>query len=120
MANILGKNLSLNKPIYISLQAIYGIGKEQAINICIKNNINGLKKSKDITEKEIRKLTYYIQKNLIVNEQLKKKEQSSLKNLYSLKTYRGFRHKLNLPVRGQKTSRNAKTQKIIRRSRFLR
>ena len=119
MAIILGKNIISNKPIYISLQAIYGIGKHQALNICIKTNINGLKKTKSLSEKEIRKITYFIQKNLSVNEQLKKKERSFLKNLYNLKTYRGFRHKLNLPVKGQKSSRNAKTQKILRRSRLL-
>ena len=119
MSIIFGKQLKKQQQIYVALTNIYGIGINTAIEVCQKTKINGLKKTEELTNKELKKITYYIQKNILINEELKKKENSFLKSLAKKKTYRGFRHQSNLPVRGQRTSRNAKTQKTIRRSRFL-
>ena len=119
MSIIFGKQLKKDQQIFVALTKIYGIGLNTAVQICQKTKVNGLKKTKELTKKDLKKITYFIQKHLLIDEELKKKERSFLKNLAKKKTYRGFRHQSNLPVRGQRTSRNAKTQKMLRRSRFL-
>ena len=119
MSIIFGIQLKPKQQLFIALTNVYGIGKKTSIEICQKSKINGLKKIDELTKNDLKKITYYIQKNLLINEELKKKNNLYLKSLVEKKTYRGFRHASNLPVRGQRTSRNSKTQKILRRSRFL-
>ena len=110
MARIAGVNLPKDKRIEIALTAIYGIGRKLSIRI-----INGLKlnpdtKVKDLTDNEVAKLRETIGK-MVTEGDLRRKVSLDIKRLQDIGSYRGFRHRKRLPVRGQRTKTNARTKK---------
>ena len=113
MARIVGISIPDEKKVYIGLQYIYGIGTYISNQICEKVNIDKHKKVKLLTDEEIANIRNYIDANLLVEGDLRKKVVRNIKNLIDIGCYRGVRHRLKLPVRGQRTHTNAKTVKKL-------
>lgn len=110
MARLAGVQLPLEKRIEIGLTYIYGIGRPLAKTILNELNINLDTKVKDLTEDDLAKLRDALTK--IINEgDLRRKIQMDVKRLQDIGSYRGFRHKRRLPVRGQRTKTNARTKR---------
>ncbi len=111
MARIAGITLPSEKRIEIGLTYIYGIGRSRSNKILEKVKINKDKKVKDLTEEEINKIRKEIEKGEKIEGDLRKEVSENVKRLIDIGSYRGFRHKKNLPVRGQRTKTNARTRK---------
>ena len=114
MARIAGVNIPDRKHAWISLTSIYGIGKTLAYKICDSAGIKHDVQIKDLTEEELDKIRTEIQKYQIEGD-LRREVSMNIKRLMDLGTYRGIRHRRGLPVRGQRTSTNARTRKGPRR-----
>jgi len=110
MARIAGINLPKDKRIQVGLTAIYGIGRNLSTNILKETGVNPDKRVKDLSEQEVSLLRERVEKMLVEGD-LRRKIQLDVKRLQEIGTYRGFRHKRGLPVRGQKTKKNARTRK---------
>ena len=110
MARIKNVELPGEKHTCIGLTAIYGIGRSLAKTICDKAKVNPAKKIKDLTETEITALRKEIDNHLVEGD-LRREVQMSIKNKMEIGSYEGVRHKKGLPVRGQRTNRNAHTRK---------
>jgi small subunit ribosomal protein S13 len=107
---IVGINIEDNRRVWIGLTTIYGIGKSSSLKACSFCNINPLKKIRDLTELDVKKLKAEIEKFLIEGD-LRRYTTSNIKRLVSINCYRGIRHKKNLPSRGQRTRTNARTRR---------
>ncbi|WP_192484753.1 MULTISPECIES: 30S ribosomal protein S13 [Cysteiniphilum] len=110
MARIAGINVPDHKHADVALTAIYGIGRPRAIKICAACNIEPSNKIKDLTEEQIESLRSEVAK-FTVEGDLRREVSMNIKRLMDLGTYRGRRHRRNLPVRGQRTKTNARTRK---------
>lgn len=111
MARIAGVDLPNDKRIEIALTYIYGIGRTSADEIIAKTGINPDTRVKDLTEDEVAKIRDQIENNYKVEGDLKREVQSNIKRLSDIGCLRGRRHRLGLPVRGQRTKTNARTRK---------
>ena len=110
MARIKNIELPNEKHVCIGLTAIYGIGRSLGKSICEAAKVDPSKKIKDLTENEIAALRKEIEKYDVEGD-LRREVQMSIKNKMEINCYQGTRHKKGLPVRGQRTSRNARTRK---------
>ena len=111
MARIAGVNVPTNKRLIIALTYIYGIGPKYSKDICEKINIDGSKRVNSLNEDEIIKIREFIDKNFLVEGDLRREVSVRIKRLTDLGCYRGLRHRKKLPVRGQRTHTNARTRK---------
>ncbi len=112
MARILGIDIPSEKRIDIALRYIYGIGPKLAGEILEKTEIDGTVRAKNLTEEQLAKIVHVIQEDgYIVEGDLRREITMNLKRLKSIRAYRGIRHERGLPVRGQRTSTNARTRK---------
>ncbi|MCL6481925.1 MAG: 30S ribosomal protein S13 [Firmicutes bacterium] len=116
MARIAGVDLPPQKRLWIGLTAIYGIGQSRARAVCAKAHVDETKKIKDLTEEEITRLRQVIESEGRVEGDLRKEIQMNIRRLIDIQSYRGLRHRRNLPVRGQRTHTNARTRKGPRRA----
>ena len=112
MFRLMGHVLPEEKSIWIALTNIYGIGRERSKKILGNLKIEYMKKVKDITEEE-QKLISDELKNYVLENDLKREVASAIKRLKEIKCYRGMRHNLGLPVRGQLTRKNGRTAKKL-------
>ena len=110
MARIKNIELPNEKHVCIGLTAIYGIGRSLAKTICDNAGVPSEKKVKDLTDEEIQKLRKEID-NHVVEGDLRREVQMNIKEKMEINSYQGVRHKKGLPVRGQRTNRNARTRK---------
>ena len=110
MARIAGINLPTNKHIEIALTSIYGIGRPTAKRICDEARVEGTVKVRDLSEEDAEKLRSQVAK-VEVEGDLRRDVSMNIKRLMDLGSYRGMRHRRGLPVRGQRTSTNARTRK---------
>ena len=111
MARIAGVNLPNQKRLEIGLTYIYGIGQPTAQKICTALGLSPDTKVRDLTEDEVAKLRDYIDANEQVEGDLRRERTQSIKRLQEIGSYRGLRHRRNLPVHGQRTKTNARTRK---------
>ena len=111
MARISGVNLPLNKQVHIALQYIYGIGDHYADKICKDLNIERSKRVNNLSDDEVLKIRELIDAKYTVEGDLRRELSLNIKRLRDLGTYRGVRLRKKLPVRGQRTSSNARTRK---------
>ena len=111
MARIAGVDLPRDKRIEISLTYIYGIGLTSAKKLLAIANVNPDTRTRDLTEDEVVRLRDAIDKNAVVEGDLRREIQMNIKRLVDIGCYRGRRHRLGLPVRGQNTKNNARTRK---------
>lgn len=116
MARISGVDLPNEKRVEIGLTYIYGIGKPTSIQILRTTGINPDTRIKDLSEEEVSKIREYIEKNLMVEGDLKREVKLNIKRLMEIGCYRGVRHRKGLPVRGQSTKQNARTRKGPKRT----
>ena len=111
MARISGIDLPREKRVEIGLTYIYGIGLSTSQKILSATGINPDTRVKDLSEDEVNEIRTYINKNLMVEGDLRRDVALNIKRLVEIGCYRGIRHRKGLPVRGQKTKTNARTRK---------
>ena len=111
MPRIAGIDIPADKRIVIALTYVYGIGKALSQKILKAVNIDENIRAKDIHEDQLSTLGAYIEKNFSTEGQLRRQEMQSIVRMKSINCYRGIRHKVGLPVRGQRTKTNARTRK---------
>ncbi len=116
MPRIAGVDLPLNKKVEYGLTAIYGIGIPTAQQIVLQCGIDRSKKIKDLTEEEVTKIRKMIESEYRVEGALRADNAANIKRLIDIGCYRGIRHKIGLPVRGQRTRTNARTRKGKRKT----
>ena len=115
MARIAGIDLPRNKRAVIALTYIYGIGKTSSQRILKTSGVSPDKRSDDLDENDIRRIRDTIENDYKVEGDLRREISTNVKRLMDLGCYRGLRHRRGLPVRGQRTSTNARTRKGPRR-----
>lgn len=116
MVRISGVDLPKKKRIPIALTAIYGIGRNNAISLLKKTNISPDKKPGDLKEEEVVKIQKMIDKEFLVEGDLRREVQENIKRLKNIGSYKGLRHSKNLPARGQRTRSNARTKRGKRKT----
>lgn len=116
MARIAGIDLPREKRVEIGLTYIYGIGRNTSKRILKTAGINKDTRVKSLTEDEISRIAVIIQKDYKVEGELRREVSMNIKRLIDIGAYRGLRHRRGLPVRGQRTSTNARTRKGPRRT----
>jgi small subunit ribosomal protein S13 len=116
MARVAGVDLPKNKRLDIALRYIYGIGPAISDEIIKELSLDPAKRVKDLTEEDVSRINNLIMKNLKVEGDLRREIQSNIKRLIEIGSYRGSRHRRNLPVRGQRTKTNARTRRGKRKT----
>ncbi len=111
MARISGVNIPLNKRVEIGLTYIYGIGRSTSNHLLAELGIEPDRKVRDLTEEEVIKLRELIDKDHMVEGDLRRERSQNIKRLQEIGSYRGLRHRRGLPVHGQNTKTNARTRK---------
>jgi small subunit ribosomal protein S13 len=111
MARIAGINIPLNKRVEIGLTYIYGIGRPTSNEILAAIGIEQDRKVRDLTDDEVSKLRDIIDRDYVVEGDLRRERSQNIKRLMEIGCYRGLRHRRGLPVRGQNTKTNARTRK---------
>jgi small subunit ribosomal protein S13 len=111
MARIAGVDLPRNKHANIALTYIYGIGNPRAARILEQAKVDPAKKVQDLSEDEVNRIRQVIEAEGMVEGDLRKEVSMNIKRLIEIGSYRGYRHRRNLPVRGQRTHTNARTRK---------
>ena len=111
MARIAGVDLPRNKRSNIALTYIYGIGNSRAARILDQAKVDPMKKIQDLGEDEVNRIRQVIESEGLVEGDLRKEVSMNIKRLIEIGSYRGHRHRRNLPVRGQRTHTNARTRK---------
>jgi len=111
MARIEGVDLPRNKRVEVGLTYLYGIGPTRAQKILAGTKVNPDTRVKDLSEADVQAIREFISKNYKVEGDLRREVQMSIKRLIEIGSYRGMRHRRNLPVRGQRTRTNSRTRK---------
>ena len=111
MARLAGVDLPREKRLEYGLTYIYGIGVKTANEICKAADVDANIRVKDLTDDQVARLRNYIEHNVLVEGELRKKVSMDIKKLSEIGCYRGVRHRKGLPVRGQNTRNNARTRK---------
>ena len=116
MARIAGVNIPTNKRVVIALQYIHGIGAAKAREIVSKVGIDDARRVNQLTDQEVLQIREAIDRDYMVEGDLRREVAQNIKRLMDLASYRGLRHRRGLPVRGQRTRTNARTRKGPRRA----
>ncbi len=116
MARIAGVDLPRNKRIEIALTYIYGIGRKTSNDILARAGVDPDKREKDLTEAEVASLREIVDNDCMVEGDLRREIQMNIKRLIEIGSYRGLRHRRNLPARGQRTRTNARTKRGPRKT----
>lgn len=116
MARIAGIDIPREKRVVIGLTYIYGIGKSASQAILSTVQISEDIRVKDLDENQVNRLREYIDRNLVVEGDLRREVSMNIKRLIEIGCYRGIRHRRNLPVHGQRTRTNARTRRGVRKT----
>ncbi|HRW46305.1 MAG: 30S ribosomal protein S13 [Caldilinea sp.] len=116
MARISGVDIPREKRVVISLTYIYGIGKATSQKILASTQIDENKRVRDLDEAELTRLRDFIDRNYLVEGDLRREVNMNIKRLIEIGCYRGLRHRRNLPARGQRTRTNARTRRGVRKT----
>ncbi|MCX8112717.1 MAG: 30S ribosomal protein S13 [Bacteroidia bacterium] len=116
MARIAGVDLPRNKVGFVALRYIYGIGRSNAWDVLVQAQVDPHKRVSEWSEEEIGRIRSVIEQGYTVEGQLRAEVQMNIRRLIEIGSYRGMRHKLGLPVRGQRTRTNARTRKGKRKT----
>jgi small subunit ribosomal protein S13 len=111
MPRIAGVDIPNDKRIVISLTYVFGVGRHTAERLCAELSIDPTTRAKDITDEELARIAGYLDKNVPHEGALRRHVQMNIQRLKEINCYRGVRHRRGLPVRGQRTSTNARTRK---------
>ena len=116
MPRIAGVDIPADKPIWISLTYIYGVGRTNSKQILKELGIDGQRRAKDLTEEELAKIIGILDRGILVEGALRRSIQQNIARLRDIQSYRGNRHRRSLPTRGQRTRSNARTRKGPRKT----
>lgn len=116
MPRLLGVDIPNDKKISIALTYLYGVGPRVAGEALVKTNIDAEKKARDLDEDELSRLASTLERDYTVEGPLRRSVTQSINRLREIRCYRGLRHRLSLPVRGQRTRTNARTRKGPRKT----
>ena len=116
MPRVIGIDIPENKRLEVSLTYIYGVGRKLSIQIIQAVGLDPNMLARNLTENDIAKLNTILQSQYVVEGDLRRQIQNNIKRLVSINCYRGTRHRLGLPVRGQRTRSNARTRKGKRKT----
>ena len=116
MPRIIGVDVPGNKRLVIALTYIYGIGPHISEEIIQKLGLNPNERAKELTEDDIARINNVLQTDYLLEGDLRRKVNNDIKRLISIHSYRGYRHRIGMPVRGQRTQTNARTRKGPRKS----
>ncbi len=116
MPRIAGVDIPNDKPVWVSLQYLHGIGEKTARDLCRKAEIDPVVRAKDLTEDQLSKITSIIDADYVVEGQLRRQVVENISRLRNIQCNRGLRHRRGLPVRGQRTKTNARTRKGPRKT----
>ena len=116
MPRIAGVDIPADKPIWISLTYIYGVGRTNSRQILKEAGIDTQRRAKELSEEELAKIIGLIDKGFLVEGALRRSIQQNIARLRDIGSYRGHRHRRSLPVRGQRTRSNARTRKGPRKT----
>lgn len=116
MPRIQGVDVPNEKPAYVSLTYLYGIGRTTSISICFGLKIDPQKKAGALTEDEISQINNLLDRDYVIEGALRRKIQQEIARLRDIHSYRGMRHRRGLPVRGQRTRTNARTRKGVKKT----
>ena len=111
MARIEGVDLPRNKRTEVGLTYLFGVGPTRARRILAATKVNPDTRIKDLTEAEVTAIREFVSKNYKVEGDLRREQQMNIKRLIEIGSYRGLRHRRNLPVHGQRTRTNSRTRK---------
>jgi small subunit ribosomal protein S13 len=116
MARIVGVDIPNDKVTWVALTYVHGIGKKTAFDILEAVGVVPQRRVKDLTDEELARITTEIEKNYVVEGNLRRQVQQNIARLKEIASYRGIRHRRGLPVRGQRTRTNARTRKGPRKT----
>lgn len=116
MPRISGVDIPADKPTYISLTYLYGIGRATSIRICRQLGVDLHKKARELSDDDVARIANLLDKEYLIEGQLRRKVQQDIARLRDIACYRGLRHRRGLPVRGQRTRTNARTRKGVRKT----
>jgi len=111
MPRLLGVDIPDNKKSVISLTYLFGVGPQTARDLCFKAGIDPETKARDLDGEELGRLAKILERDYVVEGPLRRQLQQNINRLREIKCYRGIRHRMGLPVRGQRTKTNARTRK---------
>lgn len=111
MARIAGVDLPRDKSIQYALPILYGIGKHNVVEVLAKAEVDPRRKVKDLSEADVAKLREVIDRDYMVEGDLRREVNTNIRRLIEINSYRGLRHRRGLPTRGQRTRSNARTRK---------
>jgi len=116
MPRVIGIDIPDNKRLEISLTYIYGVGRKLSNQIIEKLGLNKDMRAKELNEDTVARLNAILQSEYVVEGDLRRQVQNNIKRLVGIQCYRGLRHRLGLPVRGQRTRTNSRTRKGKRKT----
>ena len=116
MPRIVGVDIPNERPLWIALTYIHGIGVTTAKKLLEELRIDPTQRAREVPESDVAAIAGYIDKNLDVEGQLRRRVQQNIQRLRDIKCYRGWRHRMGLPVRGQRTRSNARQRKGRKRT----
>lgn len=116
MPRLLGVDIPNDKPTAIALTYLYGVGPKVARDLCYKAGVDCQKHARELAEDEVGRLAALLERDYVVEGPLRRQIQQNISRLKDIKSYRGLRHRLSLPVRGQRTRTNARTRKGPRKT----
>jgi small subunit ribosomal protein S13 len=111
MPRLLGVDIPNDKPTAISLTYLYGVGDKTARDLCHKAGVDPQRAARELGDDELSRLAALLERDYVVEGPLRRQLQQNINRLRDIKCYRGIRHRLGLPVRGQRTRTNARTRK---------
>jgi len=111
MPRLQGVDIPNDKPTWVSLTYLYGVGKHVALELCRKAGVNPTAKARELHEDELARISALLDKDYVVEGQLRRQLSQNVSRLKDIGCYRGVRHRRGLPVRGQRTRTNARTRK---------
>jgi small subunit ribosomal protein S13 len=111
MPRLLGVDIPNDRPAVISLTYLYGVGPKVARDLCRKAGVDPQSKARDLHEDELARMAALLDKDYVVEGQLRRQQAQNISRLKDIGSYRGIRHRRGLPVRGQRTRTNARTRK---------
>ena len=116
MPRIQGVDIPNDKPTYVSLRYLFGVGFPRAFEICFKLDIDPNRKARDLSDDDLSRISILLDKDYTVEGQLRRSIQQNIGRLKDIQSNRGYRHRRGLPVRGQRTRTNARTRKGVKKT----
>lgn len=111
MPRLLGVDIPNDKPTHISLTYLFGVGDKIARDLCHKAGVDPQRRARELADDELSRLAALLERDYVVEGPLRRQTAQNVNRLRDIKCYRGIRHRLGLPVRGQRTRTNARTRK---------